>query len=73
MRDLLGVEFNANEEFPPDDSGYGFDNISDVLTVLPVLMQRYLTAARCDVVFKGNVGTLKPTAAPSRSNCRSIL
>ena len=45
IRDLLGVEFNAQEEFPPDDSGYGFDNISDVLTVSPVLMQRYLTAA----------------------------
>jgi len=45
VRDLLGVEFSALEEFPPDDSGYGFDNIGDVLTVSPVLMQKYLTAA----------------------------
>ncbi len=30
IRDLLGVHFLANEEFPPDDSGYGFDNIGDV-------------------------------------------
>lgn len=45
IRDLLGVHFQANEEFPPDDSGYGFDNIGDVLTVSPALMQKYLAAA----------------------------
>jgi mono/diheme cytochrome c family protein len=45
VRDLLGVDFHADEEFPVDDSGYGFDNIGDVLTVSPTLMQRYLSAA----------------------------
>ena len=35
IRDLLGVDFRATEEFPADDSGYGFDNIGDVLTVSP--------------------------------------
>jgi hypothetical protein len=45
IRDLLGVDFRATDEFPPDDSGYGFDNIGDVLTVSPALMQRYLSAA----------------------------
>lgn len=45
VRDLLGVHFRAEDEFPPDDSGYGFDNIGDVLTVSPALMQRYLVAA----------------------------
>jgi hypothetical protein len=45
IRDLLGVDFRANEEFPPDDSGYGFDNIGDVLTVSPALTERYLAAA----------------------------
>ena len=45
IRDLLGVDFRANEEFPADDSGYGFDNIGDVLTVSPTLMQKYLSAA----------------------------
>ncbi len=45
VRDLLGVAFRADEEFPPDDSGYGFDNIGDVLTVSPTLMQKYLQAA----------------------------
>jgi hypothetical protein len=32
-------------EFPPDDTGYGFDNIGDVLTVSPMLMEKYLRAA----------------------------
>jgi hypothetical protein len=45
VRDLLGVEFRAQEEFPADDSGYGFDNIGDVLTVSPALMQKYLSVA----------------------------
>ena len=45
IRDLLGVVFRADEEFPPDDSGYGFDNVGDVLTVSPALMQKYLSAA----------------------------
>ena len=45
VRDLLGVDFRAADEFPADDSGYGFDNIGDVLTVSPALMQKYLTAA----------------------------
>jgi hypothetical protein len=45
VRDLLGVDFRAADEFPPDDSGYGFDNIGDVLTVSPALMQQYLAAA----------------------------
>ncbi len=44
VRDLLGVDFEA-EEFPADDSGYGFDNNGDVLTVSPALMQQYLAAA----------------------------
>ncbi len=45
IRDLLGVDYRVSEEFPADDSGYGFDNIGDVLTVSPTLMQKYLSAA----------------------------
>lgn len=45
IRDLLGVDFRASDEFPADDSGYGFDNIGDVLTVSPTLMQKYLSVA----------------------------
>jgi hypothetical protein len=45
IRDLLGVEFRADRAFPTDDSGDGFDNIADVLTISPLLMEKYLTAA----------------------------
>jgi mono/diheme cytochrome c family protein len=45
IRDLLGVRFRAEKDFPADDSGDGFDNIGDVLTVSPLLMERYLAAA----------------------------
>ena len=45
VRDLLGVDFNSTENFPADDVGHGFDNIGDVLTMSPLLMERYLEAA----------------------------
>ncbi len=45
IRDLLGIEFRAEKDFPTDDSGEGFDNIGDVLTVSPVLMEKYINAA----------------------------
>jgi mono/diheme cytochrome c family protein len=45
IRDLVGVEFDATGDFPVDDSGYGFDTIGDVLSLPPVLMEKYLHAA----------------------------
>ncbi|HYI94937.1 MAG TPA: DUF1592 domain-containing protein [Bryobacteraceae bacterium] len=45
IRDLLGVRFRAGEEFPADDSILGFDNIGEVLTVSPLLMEKYIFAA----------------------------
>jgi Protein of unknown function (DUF1592)/Protein of unknown function (DUF1588)/Protein of unknown function (DUF1587)/Protein of unknown function (DUF1585)/Protein of unknown function (DUF1595) len=49
IRDLVGVDFNPAEDFPADDIGYGFDNIGDVLTLSPVLMERYMSAAEAIV------------------------
>jgi len=43
--DVVGVRFNANDNFPPDDTGFGFDTIGDVLTISPLLMEKYLNAA----------------------------
>jgi len=40
LRDLLGVEIDASR-LPPDDSGYGFDHIGDVLTLAPAHLERY--------------------------------
>ena len=45
IRDLLGIEFRAEKNFPTDDLGDGFDNIGEVLTISPVLMEKYLSAA----------------------------
>ncbi|MEO6238366.1 MAG: DUF1592 domain-containing protein [Vicinamibacterales bacterium] len=44
VRDLLGVDMHLADDFPQDDSGYGFDNIADVLSLPPVLMEKYLSA-----------------------------
>jgi len=45
IRDLLGVAARPADDFPVDDSGYGFDNNGDVLSVSPLLMEKYMTAA----------------------------
>ena len=46
IRDLLGVaDFKPAADFPADDSGYGFDNNADVLTMSPLLVEKYLAAA----------------------------
>jgi hypothetical protein len=45
IRDLLAIDFRAEKNFPTDDLGNGFDNIGDVLTISPVLMEKYLSAA----------------------------
>ena len=45
IRDLLDLTVDTTSLLPPDDSAFGFDNIADVLGVLPVLLERYLSAA----------------------------
>jgi hypothetical protein len=45
VRDFLGVDYAPAAGFPGDDVGYGFDNIGDVLTLPPLLMEKYLVAA----------------------------
>ena len=46
IRDLLALEIDGKSLLPGDDSGYGFDNIADVLKVSPGLLERYLLAAQ---------------------------
>ncbi len=45
IRDLFGLEIDGRTMLPADDTGYGFDNIGDVLTISPGLLDRYLLAA----------------------------
>jgi mono/diheme cytochrome c family protein len=61
IRDLLGVDYEPTDEFPADDVGYGFDNIGDVLTVSPLLMEKYLAAAEkiAELAFKNPASRAK--------------
>ncbi len=45
VQDLIGVDVDPTADFPSDDVGYGFDNIGDVLSLPPLLMEKYLSAA----------------------------
>jgi hypothetical protein len=45
IRDLVGVDFRPADDFPADDVGNGFDNIGDVLSLPPVLFEKYLAAS----------------------------
>ncbi len=45
IRDLVGVDFRPADDFPSDDVGEGFDNIGDVLSISPLLLEKYLDAA----------------------------
>lgn len=73
VRDLLGVNTHPADDFPQDDSGYGFDNIGDVLSVSPVLMEKYLSAAE-QVARQAVYGSeaSKPTLVKRRSQGRKI-
>jgi len=73
VRDLLGIDLQPADDFPQDDSGYGFDNIGDVLSLSPVLLEKYLAAAEKisrTAIF--GVEPLKPTLVRLRSPERSI-
>jgi hypothetical protein len=63
VRDLLGVSLRPADEFPLDDAGYGFDNIGDVLGVSPLLMEKYMSAAKqvSTVAVYGHPAPARPT------------
>ncbi len=46
IRDLLAVDIKPGAALPVDDSGYGFDNIGEVLTISPTLLEKYMSMAR---------------------------
>ncbi|MBI4476262.1 MAG: DUF1587 domain-containing protein, partial [Acidobacteria bacterium] len=71
VRDLLAVDVKPGEALPIDDSGYGFDNIGDVLSTSPALLERYLSAAARisrlavgDLSLKPVVETFEPPRDP---------
>jgi hypothetical protein len=46
IRDLLAIEIDRESLLPVDETSDGFDNIADILSVTPLLMERYMSAAR---------------------------
>jgi hypothetical protein len=54
IRDLVGLDLRPADDFPADDSGYGFDNIAEVLATPPVLVEMGLAAAESviDAAFR---------------------
>lgn len=73
IRDLLGIDFRADEDFPTDDLGEGFDNIADVLSISPLLMEKYVAAAeKIAARAVGNVQLPKPVSAVYESNAHNI-
>ena len=67
VRDLLGVDGRPADDFPQDDSAYGFDNIAQALSVSPLLMEKYVaTAERIArmAVFGPNLKTLTTVYLP---------
>ena len=79
IRDLLGVDFKPAKDFPADDTGYGFDNIADVLSMSTVLAERYLAAAE-DVLGRAltpyvppKVNTLKLAATDFRADVGRVV
>ena len=73
IRDLLGVAARPADEFPVDDSGYGFDNNGDVLSVSPMLMEKYMQAAEkiSRLAVYGEAVPAKPTRLVRLMNRRS--
>jgi cytochrome c553 len=64
VRDLVGLDMDHGASLPPDDSGYGFDNIADVLTVSPLHMEKYLASAHH--IARLALGTLKPSVSSEK-------
>jgi len=73
IKELLGVDVRPADDFPQDDSGYGFDNIADVLSLSPVLMEKYVSAAD-RVARQALFGPppLEPTLVRLRSEGRRV-
>ena len=74
IKELLGVDLRPADDFPQDDAGYGFDNIADVLSLSPVLMEKYVSAAdRVARVAVFGPPPMEPTLARLRSEGRRVV
>ena len=70
IRDLMGFDYKVQDELPPDDTGYGFDNIGDVLTTSPMLLEKYMQAA--ETIVNGAVPRVGRVVAERTFNGNSF-
>ena len=63
IRELLALEIDGPSLLPPDDPAFGFDNIADSLSFSPLLLERYLSAARKISRLAVGDATMQPAAA----------
>jgi hypothetical protein len=56
VNDLFQVSIDAETYFPADDTGYGFDTIGEVLTLSPLLMEKYMGMA--EIVMEKALGPI---------------
>lgn len=78
VRDLLGVRVDGTQILPPDEQAHGFDTNADALSVVPALLDRYLTAAAKISRLAVGDPTIRPaferyTAVRNNSNERTWL
>jgi hypothetical protein len=60
IRDLLALDAKPGDSLPLDDTGYGFDNIGDVLSLSPILLERYMSVARSVAALAVGDTNVKP-------------
>src|SRR5580704_2101169 len=66
IRDLLAIDIKPGAMLPPDDTGYGFDNIGEVLSLAPVLIERYMSVARTVTRLAVGDQSIKPESVEFR-------
>ncbi len=73
IRELMGVDYDSEAEFPADDTGHGFDNLGEVLSSSPLLFEKYLQAAATvvDKAVPRQPRVPRQVTAPPRSFMRS--
>ncbi len=70
MRDLLDIHINSGKDLPADAAGgQGFDNAAEVLTLSPVLAEKYMAATKEALDFaardpqaRKRIGIVEPAA-----------
>jgi hypothetical protein len=80
IRDLIGIDFQPAKDFPADDVGAGFDNLGEVLSLPPLLMEKYLESAeeimsramRDDAIRQRLLGEIPPAKSDAQAARRSL-